>query len=238
MELEVKGKTILAVVAHADDLDFGCAGSIALWANNGASINYLILTDGSKGSEDMKISSNQLVKMRQAEQLQAGKILGIKEIKFAGFIDGELINSPEVRKVIVRRIRELKPDIVISNDPTFVYRTDPGFINHPDHRVAGQATLDCVFPFARNSRTFPELLKEGLQPHIVHEVLLTNFGEGNFFVDISGFMDHKLRALKAHISQMTDFKAAEQIIKERAKLTGSKIGAEYAESFTRIHLNR
>jgi len=237
MELEIKGKTILAVAAHADDLDFGAAGTIASWANQGANIYYLILTDGSKGSEDEKMTGEKLAKLRQNEQRLAAKVLGVKDVTFGGFIDGELSNSPEVRYPIVKRIRELKPDIVMTTDPTFYYSDEDGFINHPDHRNAGQATLDSVFPFARNAKTFPDLLDKGLAPHVVRDVILINFIKGNFVVDITKTFEQKIEALKKHITQIKDVKKFRTTMEERAKKNGEKIGVKYAEGFVRVTLH-
>ena len=236
MELAIKGKTILAVAAHADDLDFGCAGSIAAWAKQGAHIYYLILTDGSKGSEDITITDKELAALRQKEQKLAAKVLGVKDVSFAGFIDGELVNSPEVRYHIVKLIRQLKPDIVVTTDPTFYYSEEDGFINHPDHRNAGQATLDAVFPFARNAKTFPDLLDKGLSPHIVRDVLLINFVKGGFLVDITATFEKKIQALQQHITQVKDVKAFRTNLEERATKMGAKIGVKYAEGFARITL--
>jgi len=232
----MKDKKILAVAAHADDLDFGCAGSIAAWADEGAEIHYLILTDGSKGSEDMEITNDELAKMRVEEQKNAAEILGVKKVHFGGFTDGELQNTPEVRYKIVKLIRELKPDVVVTTDPTFIYNEEFGFINHPDHRNAGQATLDSVFPFARNSRTFPDLLEQGLKPHSVLEILLVNFIKGSYYVDISKTFDRKIEALKKHASQIGDVDSFKERMKERAQMLGKKNDYELAETFVRIQL--
>ncbi len=236
MELAIKGKTILAVAAHADDLDFGCAGSIAVWAKQGAHIHYLILTDGSKGSEDTTISEKKLAKLRQKEQRMAAKVLGVKDVSFGGFTDGELINSPEVRYPIVKKIRQLKPDIIVTTDPTFYYSEEYGFINHPDHRNAGQATLDSVFPYARNAKTFPDLFQKGLAPHIVRDVLLISFVKGNFLVDISDTFEKKIQALKQHATQIKDVKMFRDMLQQRAMRMGERIGVKYAEGFARITL--
>jgi len=232
----IKGKTILAVVAHADDLDFGCAGSIAKWAKEGEMVHYLILTDGSKGSEDMSITPEELVKRRMEEQKNAAEVLGVKEVHFGGFTDGELQNTPEVRYAIVKLIRELKPDRVITTDPTFVYSEEYGFINHSDHRNAGQATLDSVFPFARNSRTFPDLLEKGLKPHSVLDICLVNFSKGNYIVDIEHTFDLKIKALEKHQSQVTGVDGFKEKIKERAAMIGKKKRYKLAESFVRVQL--
>lgn len=234
MELNVKDKTILGVAAHADDLDFGASGSVAKWVKQGAIISYLILTDGSKGYEDHTLENKKLIAKRKEEQRQAAKILGVKQVFFGNFTDGELINSLEVRKLIVKFIRQLKPDIVLTLDPTFIYDEESGFINHPDHRAAGQATLDSVFPFARNSRTFPEFMDQGLHPHIVQEVIMTNFKSNNFFVDIEDVMDIKLEAIKAHKSQYDDFSEIKQRVLKRAETVGKKVGVKLAEGFMRL----
>ena len=234
MDFNVRNKKILAVGAHADDIDFGCAGSFAKWVKEGAEIYYLILTDGSKGSEDLSINNEQLITMRQQEQKKAAKILGAKYVFFLQEIDGELQNTLELRKEIVRIIRSVKPDIVISWDPTYFYSQQAGYINHPDHRVAGQATLEAVFPYSRNIRSFPELLDEGLELHKVSEVLLMNRQDADFFIDISDTMDDKIEALSCHKSQFENFDDVIKRVKERAAKMGQKAKCKYAEGFIRI----
>jgi LmbE family N-acetylglucosaminyl deacetylase len=237
-EKSMVGKIILAVCAHPDDLEFGCGGTVAKWVKEGASAYYVVITDGTKGSEDMNISSEQLKEIRRTEQQAAAEILGVKEVFFLNYIDGELVNTPEVRHWIVRIIRQLKPDVVICQDPGFLYDLDRGFINHPDHRAAGQITLDCVFPFSRNARTFPELLEEDLTSHKVATVLLTSFGKANYFVDISDSIETKLEALAQHKSQQEDPAGTKAFVKERARAMGEKNGAQYAEGFQRIDIGR
>lgn len=240
MQLDVKNKTILAVVAHADDIDFGCAGSIGTFVQQGAKVYYLILTDGSKGSEDLSISSEKLITMREEEQKNAAEVLGVQQVYFGGFTDGELENSSQVRHMIVRYIRTLKPAIVISTDPDVLYNEQIGFINHPDHRAAGHAALDSVFPFARNARTFPDLWEKGLKSHLVFDVLLTSFNSkrANFIVDITNTFDLKIKALMEHRSQISDVKGFRKTMEERARGIGKELGVKYAESFVRIHLAR
>lgn len=233
----MKGKIILAVGAHQDDIDFTAAGSIAHWIKMGAEAYYLVATDGSKGSPDPEILSEQLSSIRRREQEDAAAVLGVEKVYFLNHIDGELINSLELRKEIVIIIRKVKPDIVITFDPTFVYSPSHGFINHPDHRAIGQATLDAIYPCARDSRAFPELLKDELNPHKTKEVMLVNFNHHNFFVDISGTLELKLEALRKHVSQNPDVSAMEKWVKERAKEMGEKINAKYAEGFVRIEIS-
>lgn len=238
MKFEVNRKTILAVAAHPDDLDFGCSGSIAKWINDGALAYYLILTDGSKGSKDLTITKEVLIETRKKEQKKAAGLLGVKKVMFAGFVDGELVNSYELRREIVKIIRSVKPDIVITTDPTLIYSAEYGFINHPDHRACGQATLDSIHPFSKNFRSFPDLLEQNLKPHSVSEVLLINFSNGNYTVDITKTFDKKVQSLRVHQSQIghIDLKTFRQRLEKRAINLGKKIKAKYAESFIRIKL--
>lgn len=233
-------KVVLAVGAHPDDIDIGYAGTIAKWISEGAEITYLILTDGSKGSEDPRISNQKLTKTRRTEQQKAADLLGVKKVIFLDFVDGELENTPALRKQIIKIIRQIKPTTVICSDPTFYFDEKRHFINHPDHRIAGETTVDCVYPFARNARTFPELLGEGLQSHVVEELLLTNFSKANYFVDISKTIDQKVAAISCHKSQFNDFKKFGEMIKKMNQLAGQKAKPKlkYAEGFIRILLRQ
>ena len=227
---------ILGVAAHPDDLDFGASATMAKFAAAGAKIYYLLLTDGSKGSDDQQLSSSQLINIRQAEQQAALKEIGGKEVTFLSYPDSALEISMELKKAIVREIRRLKPDVVVTIDPTVIYSTSRGYVNHPDHRAAGQATLDAVFPLARDYLTYPDLISEGLMPHKVSTVLLINFDYQNYYVDISKTLDQKLRALKAHASQIKDFKAIKLRFTQLASDSGKKAGYDYAEGFIRLDL--
>lgn len=233
-ELNVKGKIILGIAAHPDDLDFGASGTILKLIRSGAKVYYLILTDGTRGSEDLSISGDKLRLMRHREQINAGKVLGLEDVYFLDYPDGKLFNNEHVQRDVVRVIRKVKPDVVISTDPTYVYDEESGFINHPDHRNAGQIALDCVFPFARNSRSYPELLEEGHQVHVVSTVLLTNFYRGSYFIDITDCIDTKYEVVKQHVSQYNDFENIKEWIKKRAEKLGKKAGVKYAEGFIRI----
>lgn len=234
---DLKPKVVLAIGAHPDDLDFGTSGSAAKWAEGGAEVYYLLVTDGSKGSSDRHISSSDLIKLRRDEQLAAGKILGLKEVFFLDYEDGLLTNSVDLKRDIVRVIRQTKPDILVTMDPGVLYEASFGFINHPDHRAAGQAALDAVFPLARDHLSFPELLAEGLEPHKVPHVLLMRFGgDNNYSVDISTTIDKKLEALAAHASQMPNLTQTQQLVRDFGKRAGQASGYDYAEGYLRIDL--
>ena len=231
---ELKPSVVLGIAAHPDDLDFGAGGTMALFANQGAEVHYLILTDGSKGSEDYNASTKDLTALRQAEQRAAVDAIGGKGVTFLHYPDGELEVTMKLKKDIVQVIRTIKPDVVITMDPSMLYSARRGFINHPDHRAAGQATLDAVFPLARDHLSFPELFKNGFIPHKTKTVLLTNFDNGNFYIDITSTFKHKIAALTAHTSQIADIKNTTLWMESIAKATGEQAGYNLAESFVRI----
>ena len=233
---KLKPKVVLGVAAHPDDLDFGASGTMAGFAKNGAAVHYLIITDGSKGSDDLNLSSAELIKIREDEQRNAVKSIGGKSVTFLGYPDGELEVTMALKKDIVKVIRTLKPDVVITMDPSMLYSAKRGFINHPDHRAAGQATLDSVFPLARDHMVFPELFVNGYLPHKTQTVLLTNFDTNNFVVDITETFPNKIAALKAHASQIGDIDEVKKWLAEVASMIGKPAGYKYAEGFVRIDL--
>jgi len=232
-------KVVLGIAAHPDDLDFGASGTMARFANEGADVHYLIITDGSQGSSDPKMTGEELAKIRQEEQRQALEKLGSKpdNVTFLGYKDGGLEVTMEAKKDVVKVIRMVKPDVVVTMDPTFVYSAKRGAINHPDHRAAGQLALDAVYPLARDHMAFPELYKQGYLPHKVKTVLLTNFEKHNFIVDITKTIDKKIEALVAHSSQIANIDEMAERIKGWAAILGKEYNYKYAEGFMRIDLN-
>lgn len=230
-------KVVLGVAAHPDDLDFGASGTMAAFAKMGADVYYLILTDGSQGTEDKSLTPKQLSQIREDEQRAAVKAIGGKDAEFLGYPDGHLEITMALKKDIVRVMRKLKPDVVITMDPSVLYSAERGFINHPDHRAAGQATLDAVFPLARDHLSFPDLYEEGFEPHKTSTILLTNFESQNYIVDISSTFTNKIAALKAHASQIKDIDQVEGFVRQMATMIGKKQGFELGEGFMRIDLN-
>lgn len=230
-------KVALGVAAHPDDLDYGMSGTVANWAAQGTDVYYLILTNGNKGSADTTVKPTDLTRTRRNEQIAAAKILGVKEVFFCDYDDGLLECCPEVKYDVVRYIRKLKPDVVLTMDPSVLYAAERGFINHPDHRAAGQATLDAVYPLARDHLSFPELItQENLPPHKVATLLLLNLEHHNYSVDISATIEKKMAALAAHSSQMPDLKAIQDRMRDFASRAGTAMGAQYAETYIRIDI--
>lgn len=225
---------VLGVAAHPDDLDFGASGTFAKWAKEGNDCYYLICTNGSKGSDDPQMSEEKLIALRKDEQGEAAKFLGLKGVFFLDHQDTELIADLTLKKEITRFIRKLKPDIVVTSDPTFVYSRKRGFINHTDHRACGQATIDAVFPMARDRLTFPELASEELTPHKVKTLYLTSFENPTDILDITDTIDIKIKALKAHKSQIKQSDLGR--VKKGSNLLGKKSGFKYGEGFIILNL--
>jgi len=236
---DLQPKIVLGIAAHPDDLDFGASGTMAKFAAEGADVHYLIITDGSQGSADPKISGEELAKIRQEEQRQALAKLGAstKNVTFLGYHDGSLEITMQAKKDVVKVIRTVRPDVVVTMDPTFVYSATRGAINHPDHRAAGQIALDAVYPLARDHMAFPELYQDGFLPHKVKTVLLTNFEKHNFIVDITNTIDKKIEALVAHSSQIANIDEMAERIKGWASILGKEYDYQYAEGFMRIDLS-
>ena len=238
MTSQLRPNIVLAVAAHPDDIDFGAGGTVAAFAQQGAKVYYVVLTDGGKGSHDPQMSSERLCDVRKGEQRAACKILGATDAFFCSYPDGLLENTIDVKRDVVRAIRYLKPDVLITMDPSVLYVAERGIINHPDHRAAGQAALDAAYPLARDALAFPELIEqEALEPHAVQTVLLiTLTNSGNYSVDISNTLPQKLAALAEHKSQFTG-KKIEVTATNWAREAGSKHGCNYAEVFTRIDIS-
>lgn len=231
-----EAKVALGIAAHPDDLDFSAGGTMALLASAGVSVYYLILTDGGKGSPDPGMPTKELVATRQAEQRAAAQALGVKDVFFLAYEDGLLEVTPHLKRDIVRHIRKLKPEVVLAFDPTMLYDAKRGFINHTDHRACGQAVLDAVYPLARDYLSFPELRAQGLQPHKVATVLLSNFEKHNYAVDISSTIEQKMQSIAAHTSQLANPQASLDEQRQQAAADGKMYSYGYAELFVRIDI--
>ena len=221
---------VMVVTAHPDDAEFGAAGTVARWAREGKGIVYVVCSSGDKGTSDRNMKPEELVRIREQEQLDAARVLGVKDVVFLRYIDQGLEDTPEFRKDIVRQIRRYQPEIIIAADP---YRR---YIWHRDHRIAGQVLLDAVFPYARDHLAYPDLLEEGLEPHKVREVWLWGTEDPNYRSDITDTFDIKLAALRCHKSQVGDFPEVEQWLRQRAKQMAEGEGFELAEAFHRVEI--
>ncbi|MEV6986560.1 PIG-L deacetylase family protein [Sphaerisporangium sp. NPDC051017] len=226
--------TVLVVTAHPDDVDFGAAGTVATFTDKGIRVVYCVVTDGDAGGFDRELDNGGMAELRRAEQTEAAKRVGVSDLRFLGYHDGTVEQTLGLRRDIARVIRQVRPDRVITSSPERNYaRIQP---SHPDHRAVGGATLDAVYPDARNPYAFPELLNdEGLEAWSVKEVWLTGGQNGNHYVDITETVDRKIAALRAHVSQTAHVAdGIEQFVRgflaANAKAAGLPEG-RYAEGF-------
>jgi len=220
----------LVIVAHPDDAEFLCGGTIARWCAEGWEVNYVLATSGDMGSHDPEMTRERLAVLREREQQQAAKALGVRQCVFLRYPDGSVEDTAEFRGQLVRQIRRFRPDLVVTWD---AFR---GSFNHRDHRLTGQAVLDAVYPLARSRLSYPEHLEEGLEPHHVREVLLAGTDQPNYYVDVSDFFAKKMQALRRHKSQIGRHPARElrKRLRERLAAVGKEAGYELAEAFRRI----
>jgi LmbE family N-acetylglucosaminyl deacetylase len=226
---------VMVIMAHPDDIEYSCGGTIARWVREGAEIAYLLCTSGDVGIEEPGMTKSQATEIREAEQRNAAEFLGVKDVIFLREPDGMLENTMALRKKLVREIRRFKPEVVIAADPTMVWVSE-NYVNHPDHRAAGAATLDAVFPAAGQPNLFEELAEEGLTAHKVRKLYVSSFGQsGDTYVNITDTMDLKIAALQKHVSQMQNF-SPEERMRERATELAKGKEMVYAEFFRVISL--
>ena len=204
-------KRVLVVMAHPDDCDFGAGGTIAQWTSQGIEVSYCIITNGDQGGEESGIPVEEMAKVRQQEQRDAGRALGVTEITYLNYRDGWLMPSIELRKEIVRAIRIAKPDRMVVQSPERNWERI--YSSHPDHLAAGETAIQAVYPDARNPFAFPELKAAGLEPWRVREVWITGSPTPNHFVDISETFSKKMAALHAHVSQTAHNKELENMVR-------------------------
>ncbi len=231
---------ILVIVAHPDDAEFGCGGTLARWSREGHKIHLCLCTDGNHGSNDPDLTPEKLATIRQREQLAAASHVE-GSVSFLGFHDAELMPTLELRKAITRVIRQVRPHIVICQDPTFYYSDT--YSNHPDHRAAGDAAMAAVMPSASLRLIFPELMLEGLEPYEVPEVYLMMSTNADTWVSLTeDDLKVKMQALREHVSQLGDWDP-EPMVKEWAQRSAAEaakkeIVCEYAEGYKVIRRHK
>lgn len=227
-------ESAMVVVAHPDDAEFTVAGTLARWIQGGCRVVYVLCTDGDVGTDDPNLTRTELAAIRRQEQRDACRVLGVEDVVFLGNGDGMLQPTIELRRDLVRVIRKYKPEVVLCGDPTAIFYGD-NYINHPDHRAAGQAALEAVFPAASMPLLFQELAAEGLDPHRVKQVYVWGTPDPNVWIDIAETLERKINALRQHKSQLGDWDPTEMITGWASERADGHDMA-YAESFKRMIL--
>ena len=229
----------MLVIPHPDDGESGCAGTVAKWVREGCKVLYVVTTNGDKGTSDPEMTSERLAAIREKEQRKAAGVLGVEEVVFLGYGDGELEDTAEFRGRVVREIRRWRPEVVFAMDPVRA-----GSHTHRDHRVSGQVALDACFPYARDLLHFPQHMADGLEPFKVGTILLWGTERPDIAIDIGPTLDLKRKALSAHASQLsTDPARIEGFVtrwaSEAAKRAeGDGHTYEFAEVFRKLSFRR
>jgi len=227
-------RSALVLVAHPDDADFMCGGTVARWTAEGCNAHYVVVTDGSAGSNEPGAVRAEMRVIREREQRAAAEVLGVKSVTFLGELDGMLEVNLDTRRKVCAQVRRLRPDVLVAPDPSQLWLADR-YVNHWDHKQAGTLALTAVMPDAPSRPMFPELLDEGLQPFEVPNLWLSS-NVADTYVDISATIDTKLLALAEHRSQEAE--AAAPWVRERAEALAAQSGHgyAYAEAFKTFKL--
>ena len=226
------------VAAHPDDVDFGVAGSAAVWVGEGHEVAYCLCTSGEAGEAPPEVPRDQVPALRQAEQRAAAAVVGVNDVTFLGHADGRLQPTLDLRRDISRAIRRFRPDRVVAQSPVRVW--ERVHASHPDHLAAGEATIAAVYPDSRNAYAHPELIEEGFEPWTVPELYVmgpgTTGGEP-VYVDITGAIDKKVKALQAHTSQTAGMADLGERMRDWGAMvaaTGGLPEGRLAEAFGRV----
>lgn len=228
----------MLVIPHPDDGESGCGGTVARWIKDGTEVLYVVCTNGDKGTSDLEMTRTRLAEIREGEQREAIDVLGVQQMTWLAYGDGELEDSREFRGQLVHEIRRFKPDVVLAMDPI---RTQSH--SHRDHRMSGQVAMDACFPYARDALHYEDHIhEEGLDTHKVGDMLLWGTENPDIAIDISGTIHTKLEALSKHKSQLSMARDdMEEFVKRWAKRAAERAegtGYEYAETFRKVSFRR
>jgi LmbE family N-acetylglucosaminyl deacetylase len=223
----------LVISAHPDDIEFVCAGTVAKWVKAGSEVRYVVATRGDAGTHRRGVTREALARTREAEQRAAARVVGVEEVVFLGYRDGEVTPSLELRRDIVREIRRFRPTIAVCYDPTRLF-VGGSYVNHPDHRAVAQAALDALSPTSAMPLAFQEQIEEGLEPYRVRHILVASTDHPDTWVDIESTLELKIEALRQHVSQFDGRRDFESMVRAWAAETGAHVGIRYAEAYRSI----
>jgi LmbE family N-acetylglucosaminyl deacetylase len=230
-------RRVLIVVAHPDDCDFGCAATTAHWTAAGIQVSYCIVTDGQAGGFDRTVPRERIAEIRRAEQSAAARVVGVSDVTFLGYPDGELAVTIQLRRDITRVIRRVRPDRVVIQSPERSWGRI--FASHPDHLASAEATVCAVYPDSRNPFAHTQLLDvERLEPHTVGELWIMGIPERvNTWIDVTATADRKLEALRCHRSQYEKWEPLEERVRDWLRTSAEAAGlpeGSAAEGFHRV----
>lgn len=220
-------RTAAVLFAHPDDGDFMCGGTVARWASEGTEVHYVVITDGSAGDNRPGAVRGEVAEVREREQRDAAAVLGVASVTFLGFRDGELEVNLETRRAVARELRRLRPQVLVAPDPRRWWTGN--YVNHSDHRAAGELAMTAIMPDVPSRPQFAELLDEGLEPYEIPNLWIVSFDDADTHVDISATIDTKIAALARHVSQGGS--EVEPWVRERARDIGASVGMPAAEGF-------
>jgi len=233
---EIPPTSALVVTAHPDDVDFGSAGTVSWLTSQGTTVTYCIVTDGQAGGSDRSVSRAEMAQIRRREQTAAAAEVGVTDVRFLGYHDGELAVSHELRRDITRVIRQIRPEVVITQSPERRWDRIPA--SHPDHLAAGEATVQAIYPDAGNPFAHPSLLDdEGLEPWSVPWLWLMSSGSTDRVIDVTDHVDRKFAALGSHHSQIADLGMVRERVTEWMAHNAAEAGlpeGRLAESFQTV----
>jgi LmbE family N-acetylglucosaminyl deacetylase len=224
---------VMAIAAHPDDIESWCAGTLAIAIDNGCAVRLLLVTSGDKGSNERGADPRAVGMRREREATEAAGRIGISDVAFLRYPDGDVEDTRGLRSDLVRWIRRWQPEIVFTHDPENPF---PPYLTHRDHRIVGRAALDAVYPLARDVLVFPEHTIDGLPAHAVREVWMFSSMVASSYVDISSGFDRKVHARLAHESQTSDPAALPDNWRTRAAQIGEPADVPLAETFTILRI--
>jgi LmbE family N-acetylglucosaminyl deacetylase len=225
---------IMAIAAHPDDIESWCAGTLAQAVDQGAVVRLLLVTSGEHGSSDPLLQAREVATRREEEASKAAAILGIAEVVFLRYPDGDVEDTRALRASLVEWMRRWQPSVLFTHDPE---HPDPPYLSHRDHRIVGRAALDAAYPLARDHLAFAEQVQAGLAPHKVGQVWLFGSSNADSYVEITPGFERKLAARLAHASQTADPVALTAGWRMRSASIGKVADLALAEAFTRLHLD-
>jgi len=229
-----KAVSIMAIAAHPDDIESWCAATLVQAIDQGAVVRLLLVTSGEHGTDDRSMNASEVAARREGEARKAAEILGISEVVFLRYPDGDVENTNALRADLVEWVRRWQPSILFTHDPEYPY---PVYLCHRDHRIVGRAALDAVYPLARDHLAFAELVQVGLDPHKVSEVWLFASSNVNIYVEITSGFERKIAARLAHESQTSDPTALAMGWRTRSASIGNTVNLALAEAFTQLYLD-